>query len=113
MLSGVEHEKGLITSGPNWADFKPGPAVIKLCFMLNSVEHEFILLINVNMPANVGFGDINMYISIIHTISMFMSRSKFMLNSVEHEKSCITSGPDPRTFLFSLAAANCLFINFL
>ena len=71
--------------------------------MLNSVEHEilnahknknikkfsffsgsdkprmlFFMLINVKMPTIVG-------------ILTFMSRKNFMLNSVEHEKSFITS----------------------
>ena len=72
--------------------------------MLNSVAHEilnahkyknkktqllsdsdkprmlFFLLINVKMPTIVG-------------ILTFVSRKNFMLNSVEHEKSFITSGP--------------------
>ena len=41
----------------------------------------FFLFINVKMPIIVG-------------ILTFMSRKIFMLNSVEHEKSFITSGPD-------------------
>ena len=40
----------------------------------------FLQLINVKMPTVVG-------------ILTFMSRKKFMLNLVEHEKSFITSGP--------------------
>ena len=40
----------------------------------------FFLLINVKMPIIIG-------------ILTFMSRKKFMLNSFEHEKSFITSGP--------------------
>ena len=40
----------------------------------------FFLLINVKMPTIVG-------------ILTFMSKKNFMLNSVEHEKSFITSGP--------------------
>ena len=40
----------------------------------------FFLLINVKMPKIVG-------------ILTLMSRKKFMLNWVEHEKSFITSGP--------------------
>ena len=40
----------------------------------------FFLLINVKMPTIVG-------------ILTFMSKNKSMLNSVEHEKSFITSGP--------------------
>ena len=40
----------------------------------------FIMLINVKMPTIVG-------------ILTFMSRIKFMLSRVEHEKSFITSGP--------------------
>ena len=74
--------------------------------MLNSIEHSsahkyknikkfggflgsdkprmlFFLLINVKMPTIVG-------------ILTFMSRKNFMLNSVEHEKSFTTSGPDHR-----------------
>ena len=41
----------------------------------------FFLFINVKMPTIVG-------------ILTFMSWKNFMLNSVEHEKSFITSGPD-------------------
>ena len=40
----------------------------------------FFMFINVKMPTIVG-------------ILTFMSRKNFMLNSVEHEKSFITSGP--------------------
>ena len=40
----------------------------------------FFLLINVIMPTIIG-------------ILTFMSRKNFMFNSVEHEKSFITSGP--------------------
>ena len=40
------------------------------------------MFINVKMPTIVG-------------ILTFMSRKNFMLNSVEHEKSFITSGPGP------------------
>ena len=70
--------------------------------MLNSIEHEilnahkyknikkfslgsdkprmlFFLFINVKMPTIVG-------------ILTFMSRKSFMLSSVEHERSFITSG---------------------
>ena len=32
---------------------KPGPEVINLFFLLNSAEHEIILLINVKMPTNI------------------------------------------------------------
>ena len=78
--------------------------------MLNSVAHEilkahkykniknfsffsdsdkstmlFFLLTNVKMPTIVD-------------ILTFMSRKNFMLNSVEHEKSFITSGPDWKFF---------------
>ena len=42
-----------------------GPEVIN-CFMLNSVEHKFILLINVKMPTIVG---ILTFISMINTTS--------------------------------------------
>ena len=41
----------------------------------------FFLLINVKMPTNIG------------NLSL-MSRKKFMLSRVEHEKSFITAGPD-------------------
>ena len=47
---------------------------------LNHLSQSFILLINVKMPTIVG-------------ILTFMSRINFMLSSVEHEKSLITSGP--------------------
>ena len=42
----------------------------------------FFPLINVKMPTIVG-------------ILTFMSRKKFMLSSVEHEKRLMTSGPVP------------------
>ena len=45
----------------------------------------FFLLINVKMPTIVG-------------ILTFMSRKNFMLNSIEHEKSFITSGPGLQSF---------------
>ena len=41
----------------------------------------FFLFINVKMPTVVG-------------ILIFMSRKNLMLNSVEHEKSFLTLGPD-------------------
>ena len=47
---------------------------------LNHKSQSFILLINVKMPTVVG-------------ILTFMSRIKFMLSLVEHEKSFITPGP--------------------
>ena len=43
----------------------------------------FFMLINVKMSTIVG-------------ILTFMSRKNFMLNSVEHEKSFVTSGPELR-----------------
>ena len=33
---------------------RSGPEVIKLFFMVNSVEHEIFMLINVKMPTIVG-----------------------------------------------------------
>ena len=74
--------------------------------VLNSAEHEIFLLINVKMPTIVG---ILIFISRINTpserfkaknflifvsILVFMSRKRFMLIWVEHEKSFITSRPD-------------------
>ena len=47
------------------------------------MENAFFLLINVKMPTIVG-------------ILTFMSRKNSMLNSVEHEKSFITSGSSTR-----------------
>ena len=47
-------------------DLVTGPKVIKLFFMLNSVEHEIYLLINVKMPTIVG---ILTFISMINTTS--------------------------------------------
>ena len=47
------------------------------------------MLINVKMPTIVG-------------ILAFMSRIKFLLSSVEHEKSFITSGPDHDDILSDL-----------
>ena len=52
-------------------------------------------LINVKMPTIVG-------------ILTFMSRKNFMLSSVEHEKSFITSGPVPP---FSCRKSPCYEIN--
>ena len=82
------------------------PRGYKTFFMLNSIGHEilnahkyknikkfsffqtqisrecyFCPLINVKMPTIVG-------------ILTFMSRKKFMLSRVEHEKSFIISGPN-------------------
>ena len=89
--------KNLISAYRTWG--------YKTFFMLNSAEHDILnarkyrnikkfsifqaqislecifLLINVKMPIIVG-------------ILTFMSRRKFMLSWVEHEKSFITSGPD-------------------
>ena len=81
--------------------------------MLNSAEHEICLadkyqitkhcnfllakhswackisqLINMKMPTFVG-------------IFIFISRENFMLSSVEHEKSFITSGPDVQADLIT------------
>ena len=39
------------------------------------------------------FGDLNMKIPLILSISIFMSSLNFMHICVEHEKSCITSEP--------------------
>ena len=50
-----------------------------LAFCLSDVV--FILLINVKMPTIVD-------------ILTFMSTINFVLSGIEHEKSCITSGPD-------------------
>ena len=49
----------------------------------------FFLLINVKMPTIVG-------------ILTFISRKNFMLNSVEHEKSFITSGPGLAHHIFGV-----------
>ena len=73
--------------------------------MPNSIELEFIVLVNVKMPTLVG---ILTFISMINTTSkilkartvfifqyfVFMSSWNFMLSRAEHEKSFITLGPD-------------------
>ena len=50
------------------------PRVIKLFFMLSSAEHDFFLLINVEMPTVVG-------------ISTFMSRKCSILGLSEPENA--------------------------
>ena len=54
---------------------------MKTFLALSLSDVVFIMLINVKMPTFVG-------------ILAFMSRIKFVLSLVEHEKSVITSGPD-------------------
>ena len=54
-----------------------GPEVLKLFFMLNSIEHEIFLLINVKMPKTVG-------------ILTFMSRKNSILGLSESDKSRIS-----------------------
>ena len=73
--------------------------------MLNSVKHEilnahkskdinkFRLLLGSDKPRMLFFLLINVKMPTIVGILTFMSRKNFMLNSVEHEKSFITSGP--------------------
>ena len=74
MLNSVEHE---ILNAHKYKNIK------KFGFFLGSDKPImlFFLLINVKMPTIVG-------------ILTFMSMKNFMLSSVEHEKSFITSGPD-------------------
>ena len=55
----------------------------KTFFMLNSTEHKILIAHKYENIKN----------STIVGILTFMSRKNFMLNSVEHEKSFITSGP--------------------
>ena len=55
------------------------PEVIKL-FMLNSIEHEFIMLINVKIPTNiVGFFT---FISMINTTSKTLEVKKSIVFSI-------------------------------
>ena len=73
MLNLVEHE---ILNAHKYKNIK------KLSFFSDSDKPRmlFFLLTKVKMPTIVG-------------ILTFMSRKKFMLNSVEHEKSFIAPGP--------------------
>ena len=57
---------------------------MKKFLALSLSDDVFIMLINVNMPTTFG-------------ILTFMSRINFMLVSVEHGKSFITSGPGWKT----------------
>ena len=74
MLNSVEHE---ILSAHDYRNIK------KFSFFSGSDKWRwlFFLLINVKIPTVVG-------------ILTFMSMKKFMLSSVEHEKTFITLGPD-------------------
>ena len=86
----------------------PGPEVIKLFSCSTQLSTELILLINIKMPTIVG---IFTFISIIITTSkrlkarnslcvdilVFINSWNFVLSSVEHEKSLITSRPVLRT----------------
>ena len=73
MLNSVEHE--ISNAHKNIKKFGSYSAQI-------SLECYFFLLINVEMSTIVG-------------ILAFKSKKKFMLTSVEHEKSFMTSGPGP------------------
>ena len=72
--------------------------------MLNSVEHEILnahkyknikkfSFFGSDKPRMLFFSLINVKMPTIVGILTFMSRKIFMLSSVEHEKSFITSGP--------------------
>ena len=54
----------------------------------------FVLLINVKMATIVG-------------ILTFMSRIKFLFSRDEHEKSFITSGPDPLDVDLTVVSCTC------
>ena len=73
--------------------------------MLNSVEHEILntrkykntkkfSFFQTQISQKCYFPAQNVKMPTIVGILIFMSRKNFMLNSVEHEKSFITSGPD-------------------
>ena len=76
--------------------------------MLNSVEHEILkahtckyktikksnIFLGSDKPRMLFFPLINVKMPTIVGILTFMNRKNFMLNSVEHEKSFITSWPD-------------------
>ena len=76
--------------------------------MLNSIEHEvlnahkyknikkFGFFLGSDKPRMLFFPLINVIVGIL----TFMSRKNFMLSSVEHEKSFITSGPGLFIFHF-------------
>ena len=76
--------------------------MIKCFFMLNSTEHNFQLLMNSKtLKIKPFLVDIlflimliNVKVPIIVAILKFMSKIKFMLSLVEHEKSVITSWKD-------------------
>ena len=73
--------------------------MIKRFFMLNSTEHNFQLLLNSKtlkikpLLVDILFLImlINVKVPIIVAILKFMSKIKFMLSLVEHEKRFITS----------------------
>ena len=79
----------------------------KTFFMLNSVEHEilnahkyinikkFAIFLGSDKPRTLFFPHIHVKMPTIVGILTFMSRKNFILSLVEHEKSFITSGPDP------------------
>ena len=87
MLNSVEHE---ILNAHKYKNIKK----FGLFKAQLSLECYFSPLIHVKMPTIVG-------------ILTFMSGENFMLNSVEHEKSFITSGPD---FLIILDSKKILYI---
>ena len=43
-----------------------------------------------------AIGDLNLILSLILDVSVFMSGLSFMLSRDEYEKSCIFSGPDQK-----------------
>ena len=68
--------------------------------MLNSAEHENLLLINSKIAKISRIFRVTSqgqpFILLINVgILTFMSRINFILSRVDHEKSFITSGPDP------------------
>ena len=71
--------------------------------MLNSVEHEILMLKRIKISSNSAFIGSDkprmLFFPLIHVmivgILTSMSRKNFMLSWVEHEKSFITLGPGP------------------
>ena len=60
---------------------------MKKFLVLSLSDVVFIMLINVKMPKIVGI------LTFMSRINFVLSRLNFVLSLVEHEKSCITSGP--------------------
>ena len=107
--------------------FLSGPKVIKLFPCSTQLSTKFILLMNVQMPTIVG---ILTFINMINATSerlkprnfficryfSFYEQLKFVLSRVEHEKSCINSGPGVSVMCLNLTVPlvdlKCLIVAF-